>query len=150
MSPPACNFWITVHYSLSDHVTSRDRATNMKLMSVSVVSHTHTIVPWSIVTVSNPSHKFSDLFQSLKAGIHPSVPTSRELCEAMINTIAVGRNKQSLSSIVGIAMNVMDVCQTFGNFVKFRVIPMNKLVAPTHIYPVKNIPAVQLWTYQTI
>ena len=55
------------------------------LVSVSVVSPTHTIVPWSIVTVSNPSHKFSDLFQSLKAGVHPSVPTSRELCEAVID-----------------------------------------------------------------
>ena len=84
------------------------------LVSVSVVSSTHTIVPWSIVTISNPSHKFSDLFQSLKAGVHPSVPTSRELCEAVIDTVAVGREKQSLS-IVGVAMNVMDVCQAFGN-----------------------------------
>ena len=109
------------------------------LVSVSVVCPTHTIVPWSVVTVdlSSPNHTFSDLLQSLKAGVHPSVPTSRELCEAVIDTVAVGRDKQSLS-IVGMAMNVMDVCQTFGNFVKFRVIPKNESVTPTGINPVKN------------
>ena len=107
------------------------------LVSVNVVCPTHTIVPWSVVTVSSPSHKFCDLFQSLKAGVHPSVPTSRELCEAVIDTVAVGRDKQSLS-IVGMAMNVMDVCQTFGNFIKFRVISENESLAPTGVDPVKN------------
>ena len=94
------------------------------LVSVSVVCPTHTIVPWSIVTVTKPGDKFCDLFQSLKAGVHPSVPTSRELCEVVIDTVAVGRDKQSLS-IVRAAINIMDVCQAFGNFVKFQVIPVS-------------------------
>ena len=89
------------------------------LVSVCVVSPCYTIIPWSVVTVSDPSHKFSDLFQSLKAGVYPSVPTSSELCESVINTVSVGPEKHSLS-IVGEAMNVLDVCHTFGNFVSER------------------------------
>ena len=58
-------------------------------VSVCVVTLSQTIVPWSVVT-ANPSHKFSDLIQSLKAGLHPSVQTSQELSEVIIESVAVG------------------------------------------------------------
>ena len=88
-------------------------------MSVHVVTLSQTIVPWSVVT-ANPSHRFSALFQSLKGGLHPSVQTSHELSEVVIESVAVGPERQSLS-IVSETMNVLEVCRMFGHFVKFCV-----------------------------
>ena len=56
----------------------------------------------------------------MKAGVYPGVPTSSELSDSVIDNISVGPEKQSLL-IVGESMNVLDVCHTFGRFVKFRV-----------------------------
>ena len=56
----------------------------------------------------------------LKAGLHPSVQTSQELSEVIIESVAVGPERQSLS-IVSETMNVLEVCRMFGHFVKFRV-----------------------------
>ena len=105
-------------------------------VSVCVVTLSQTIVPWSVVT-ANPSHKFSDLFQLLKAGLHPSVQTSQELSEVIIESVAVGPERQSLS-IVSETMNVLEVCRMFGHFVKFRVSKQTVSTGEQTSDPVKN------------
>ena len=85
-----------------------------QLVSVQVISNNRCIVPWSVVTV-DPSSSFDDLLKSLKAGKYSIVSQNEFLSRAIMSSVSVGKDKQSMS-VVGENMNVCDVCRSFGSY----------------------------------
>ena len=91
-----------------------------QLVSVSVVSSNRCLVPWSVILV-DPRDSFEDLLNAMRAGKYGTIPTEPLLDRAdSIETVLVGNIKPSLS-IVGKDMNVVQVCRTFGFFIKISV-----------------------------
>ena len=90
-----------------------------QLVSVQVNGNNRCIVPWSVVTV-DPRSSFDDLLKSMKAGKYSIVSPSEFLLRAIISSVSVGKDKQSMS-IVGKEMNVCDVCRSFGSYVRLQV-----------------------------
>ena len=91
-----------------------------QLVSVSVVSNNRCLVPWSVILV-DPRDSFEDLLNAMRAGKYGTIPTEPLLDRAdSIETVFVGNIKPSLS-IVGKDMNVVQVCRTFGFFIKISV-----------------------------
>ena len=122
-------------FPIDGHILYVQGPSMADFVSVCVVTLSQTIAPWSVVT-ANPSHRFSDLFQSLKAGLHPSVQTSQELSEVVIESVAVDTGRQSLSIVR--EMNVLEVCSMFRNFLKFCVGKQTVSTGEQTSDPVKN------------
>jgi hypothetical protein len=57
---------------------------------------------------------------NLKVGKYIIVSPNDFLLRAIITSVSVGKDKQSMS-VVGENMNVCDVCHSFGSYVKFQV-----------------------------
>ena len=86
--------------------------------SVLLSSANKTIVPWSVVSL-DPSQNFGELFRSFQAGKYSIVKTSTELTAAVLESSGV--SVESSLSLVEKELNTVDVCSTFGHFVKFTV-----------------------------
>ena len=84
------------------------------------MSNNRCLVPWSVILV-DPRDSFEDLLNAMRAGKYGTIPTEPLLDRAdSIETVFIGNIKPSLS-IVGKDMNVVQVCRTFGFFIKISV-----------------------------
>ena len=73
------------------------------------------------VILVDPRDNFEDLLNAMRTGKYGTIPTEPLLDRAdSIETVLVGNIKPSLS-IVGKDMNVVQVCRTFGFFIKISV-----------------------------
>ena len=78
-----------------------------------------TIVSWCIIETQDSDMSFLMLFTTIKLGKFESVPTSFELQAANLQE-AVGEARDTLMN-TSPSQSVINVCETFGKFVKFTV-----------------------------
>ena len=92
-----------------------------QLVSVTVVCNSRCLVPWAVIP-AEATDRFSDLLDSMKAGKYGTIQPDVLLDQAeRIETVLVGKEKMSLS-VADKDMNIIEVCQSFGPFIKPSVV----------------------------
>ena len=99
-------------YSLLPHV-------NLGLVNACVFSEQNhrTLLPWTILQVSEPGYTFTDFFD---VSVLPRIP-GRSTTTYVVNSVYVGPGKNSLDA-VDVSLCVLPVISSFGRFVKYCVV----------------------------
>ena len=89
------------------------------LLSVCVVvSLGRRLVSWCIIETQDPDMSFLMFFANIKQRKFESIPTSSELQAVNLLQVAVGETRDTLMN-TSPTQSVINVCETFGKFVKF-------------------------------
>ena len=76
-----------------------------------------TLLPWTILQVSEPGYTFTDFFD---VSVLPRIP-GRSTTTYVVNSVYVGPGKNSLDA-VDVSLCVLPVISSFGRFVKYCVV----------------------------
>ena len=75
---------------------------------------------WCIIETQDSDMSFLMLFTAIKQGKFESIPTSSELQATNLLQVAIGEARDTLMN-TSPTQSVINVCETFGKFVKFTV-----------------------------
>ena len=90
------------------------------LVSVTVVINNRCLVPWAVIPIE-ARDSFCDILDSIKEGKYGTIPPGLLLDRAdHVETVLVGKDKVSVS-VASKEMNVIEVCEAFGSFIKLIV-----------------------------